>query len=374
MPPDEPPDGGPPTEPPPDDAPCRARARESLAEPPPGEPPPSLKAPRSRPPRQRLPERLPQLAVTRRPRSPRPIPASRWPSVQRATARCRTRCRRIPGAAGSGRCRVGLTPRRSAAGTAYFDLILGCSGAGRPRTRPPCPARRMLHRRSDPTRPCSSRSASGSTIARGRADRHCPDQRAPPRPAGRSHRQHGRAGLPGKGVVDLGIATASTTSHGSPRSWTGSASSRSRSRDPGRRPARCSSARSSSTATVRHPRPRPAARPSRVRWPLRPGHRLPERAPCRPGARRRLHRIEALDRRGRCYDAHRYSLAKTQWIRGRSSGSAAEEPPIPPPATIGILGGGQLGRMLAVAARSIGYRVAVLDPDPPPRQPASPIE
>jgi 5-(carboxyamino)imidazole ribonucleotide synthase len=38
--------------------------------------------------------------------------------------------------------------------------------------------------------------------------------------------------------------------------------------------------------------------------------------------------------------------------------------PIAPPATIGILGGGQLGRMLALAARSMGYRIAVLDPDP----------
>ena len=35
-----------------------------------------------------------------------------------------------------------------------------------------------------------------------------------------------------------------------------------------------------------------------------------------------------------------------------------------PPATIGILGGGQLGRMLGLAARAMGYRLAVLDPDP----------
>jgi 5-(carboxyamino)imidazole ribonucleotide synthase len=38
--------------------------------------------------------------------------------------------------------------------------------------------------------------------------------------------------------------------------------------------------------------------------------------------------------------------------------------PILPPATIGILGGGQLGRMLALAARELGYRIVVLDPDP----------
>ena len=41
-----------------------------------------------------------------------------------------------------------------------------------------------------------------------------------------------------------------------------------------------------------------------------------------------------------------------------------EQTPILPPAIIGILGGGQLGRMLALAARAMGYRVAVLDPDP----------
>ena len=33
-----------------------------------------------------------------------------------------------------------------------------------------------------------------------------------------------------------------------------------------------------------------------------------------------------------------------------------------PPATIGILGGGQLGRMTALAARSMGYAIQVLDP------------
>jgi len=38
--------------------------------------------------------------------------------------------------------------------------------------------------------------------------------------------------------------------------------------------------------------------------------------------------------------------------------------PILPPSTIGILGGGQLGRMIAIAARAMGYRIATLDPDP----------
>jgi 5-(carboxyamino)imidazole ribonucleotide synthase len=34
-----------------------------------------------------------------------------------------------------------------------------------------------------------------------------------------------------------------------------------------------------------------------------------------------------------------------------------------PPATIGVLGGGQLGRYTVMAARAMGYRTAVLDPD-----------
>ena len=43
---------------------------------------------------------------------------------------------------------------------------------------------------------------------------------------------------------------------------------------------------------------------------------------------------------------------------------AASTDPVPPGSVIGILGGGQLGRMTALAARSMGYRVHVLDPDP----------
>ena len=46
-------------------------------------------------------------------------------------------------------------------------------------------------------------------------------------------------------------------------------------------------------------------------------------------------------------------------------------PPVRPGATIGIFGGGQLGRMTGFAARSMGYDVRVLDPDP--RAPARPI-
>lgn len=35
-----------------------------------------------------------------------------------------------------------------------------------------------------------------------------------------------------------------------------------------------------------------------------------------------------------------------------------------PPKTIGIIGGGQLGRMMAIAAREMGYQIIVLDPTP----------
>ena len=38
--------------------------------------------------------------------------------------------------------------------------------------------------------------------------------------------------------------------------------------------------------------------------------------------------------------------------------------PILPGATLGILGGGQLGRMMAMSARTLGYNVEALDPDP----------
>jgi 5-(carboxyamino)imidazole ribonucleotide synthase len=47
-----------------------------------------------------------------------------------------------------------------------------------------------------------------------------------------------------------------------------------------------------------------------------------------------------------------------------NSKTAKAAKPIFPGATIGIFGGGQLGRMTAMAARAMGYRIQVLDPDP----------
>ena len=37
---------------------------------------------------------------------------------------------------------------------------------------------------------------------------------------------------------------------------------------------------------------------------------------------------------------------------------------ITPPATLGVLGGGQLGRYFVMAARTMGYQTVVLEPDP----------
>ena len=47
-----------------------------------------------------------------------------------------------------------------------------------------------------------------------------------------------------------------------------------------------------------------------------------------------------------------------------SSASTSGSGALQPGATLGILGGGQLGRMFAMAAKRLGYRVAVLEPSP----------
>lgn len=60
----------------------------------------------------------------------------------------------------------------------------------------------------------------------------------------------------------------------------------------------------------------------------------------------------------------RYTHSKTAWILQVYRRLGFAPPPIAPPSTIGILGGGQLGRMLTLSARQLGYRVVVLDPDP----------
>ncbi len=48
----------------------------------------------------------------------------------------------------------------------------------------------------------------------------------------------------------------------------------------------------------------------------------------------------------------------------RTMDGAPPQGPVLPPATLGMLGGGQLGRFFVSAAHEMGYRVWVLDPDP----------
>ena len=46
-----------------------------------------------------------------------------------------------------------------------------------------------------------------------------------------------------------------------------------------------------------------------------------------------------------------------------ASRSASDKRAILPGATLGVLGGGQLGRMFTIAARRLGYRVHVFSPE-----------
>ncbi len=75
-------------------------------------------------------------------------------------------------------------------------------------------------------------------------------------------------------------------------------------------------------------------------------------------------RLKAVIVDGGLTEGHQYTYQKQAWIAEIHRRLGVERRPIAPPATIGILGGGQLGRMLALAARAMGYRIAVLDPDP----------
>lgn len=67
---------------------------------------------------------------------------------------------------------------------------------------------------------------------------------------------------------------------------------------------------------------------------------------------------------GGAVEGLRYTHSKTSWILGVYRKLGFAPPAIEPPATIGIAGGGHLARMLALEARRMGYRVAVLDADP----------
>lgn len=65
------------------------------------------------------------------------------------------------------------------------------------------------------------------------------------------------------------------------------------------------------------------------------------------------------------YTAHKGGFVVDALYRlGIRRGPADAPEPLAPGATIGIMGGGQLGRMLGFAARAMGYRLIALDPDP----------
>src|SRR5690606_21171941 len=52
------------------------------------------------------------------------------------------------------------------------------------------------------------------------------------------------------------------------------------------------------------------------------------------------------------------------YIQGRFMKHEGKASPVLPGDWLGMIGGGQLGRMFCHAAQSLGYKVAVLDPDP----------
>ena len=65
------------------------------------------------------------------------------------------------------------------------------------------------------------------------------------------------------------------------------------------------------------------------------------------------------------YTVHKGDFVQEALYRlGIRRGPADAASPLAPGSTIGIMGGGQLGRMLGVAAREMGYRIVALDPDP----------
>ena len=84
----------------------------------------------------------------------------------------------------------------------------------------------------------------------------------------------------------------------------------------------------------------------------------------------RRHQRRAARRR---HPRHARCRVHSAWSGGaRNRPKVAENPNDSPGSTIGILGGGQLGRMLAMAAASMGYRVTSSRPRPSFRPTTSP--
>jgi hypothetical protein len=89
-----------------------------------------------------------------------------------------------------------------------------------------------------------------------------------------------------------------------------------------------------------------------------PGHHRP---------RARSQKLTRLPRRPAATKSWRSRSKTSAQKRARARGfrlSNSAFPVLLPGATIGIFGGGQLGRLTAMAARTMGYRIHVLDPDP----------
>ena len=87
------------------------------------------------------------------------------------------------------------------------------------------------------------------------------------------------------------------------------------------------------------------------------GDRQGRRGQCRPARRR-----DPRDHRRGAGGAARRMAAGPDRRGGRSPNDAGESI-VPPGSTIGIIGGGQLGRMLAMAAAQLGYRTHIYAPD-----------
>ena len=206
------------------------------------------------------------------------------------------------------------------------------------------------------------RRAMGSAQPGGRRGRRRPRPRAPAGPRRRAHRQHGRARAARQGHRRPGhrhdARRSCPTSSPCSRS---SASATSPGRTRGRPAGRCSSARSTSTATT-----------FRIHCHVQPGTEelardLAFRDALRADPTLVAHyaELKTTHRRGRAHSTATSTPTRSSAGSATSTASSAwSAPPIAPPATIGLLGGGQLGRMLALAARAMGYRIAVLDPDP----------
>src|SRR5262249_56704828 len=58
------------------------------------------------------------------------------------------------------------------------------------------------------------------------------------------------------------------------------------------------------------------------------------------------------------------ALSEAYAGRPPEGGAAGARPALKPGATLGVLGGGQLGRMFVHAAQRLGYATLVLEPDP----------